>query len=96
MRDISLDNSFPPCTMNSFSRSHFVDNNFILQPMYDKISCRDSGITPTDTIYTLKLLVAYIFLARSSSSTGSAGGLFVFFFFFSSLKLLALKIFSCS
>lgn len=80
MRDISLDNSFPPCTMNSFSRSHFVDNNFILQPTYDKTSCRDSGITPTEEIYTLKLLVAYIFSARSSSSTASAGGSFVFFF----------------
>lgn len=34
----------------------------MLQPMCDKASCRDSGVTCTYTIYTLKLLVAYFFL----------------------------------
>lgn len=78
MRDLSSGWFFFSCTMVSSSRSLFVGNIFILQPMYDKASCRDSGITCIYTIYTLKLLVTYIFLARSSSRTGNAGGLFFF------------------
>lgn len=80
--------------MASSSRSLFIGSIFILQPMYDKASCRDSGITSIYTIYTLKLLVTYIFLARSSSRTGVAG--VGFFFFYPPLKLSTLEKFSCS
>lgn len=57
MRDTSPGWFFFPCTMVSSSRSLFVDSIFILQPMCDKTSCRDSWITRIYTIYTLKLLV---------------------------------------
>lgn len=60
--------------------------------MYDKAMCRDTGIICIYTIYTLKLLVTYIFLARSSSRTGGAGVLV----FLPPLKLPTLEKFSCS
>lgn len=89
MRDLSSGWFFFSCTMVS-SRSLFVGNIFILQPMCDKASCRDSGVTCIYTIYTLKLLVVYFFLLDLHPEQE------VLVAFFPPLKLPTLQKFSCS